>query len=396
MANEVINGTLDLEVPGAITPINSLTIDVQSFATIANELASHFIVTRDIGAAPPNGQIQFSVRGDGQVFARGIDLEVPGATTPINSLIIDVQSFATVANELASHFIIARDIGAAPPNGAINFSVRGDGRVFARGGISFPDSTVQTTASPPPHVVLGEAAAGGSVSVLRTAGNVGIAGLSQNTSGGGLIGLRSSGGQQGVVLSESAGKSGFIAVFGLAGQQAVQLSAIQGSPNNGAISVFDAAGAAANTAKAQMFVDENGRGTLVADVKHFRVPNPALADTDIVYACIEGPEAAAYIRGTAELVNGACTVALPDHFAGVIAERGMTVHVTPLSAESLGLAVVQKSPRSLVIQELHSGTGTYSFDWEVKGIRAGYEDYQVIRPQSERNLVDYQPEVSPL
>jgi hypothetical protein len=160
--------------------------------------------------------------------------------------------------------------------------------------------------------------------------------------------------------------------------------------------VTDTAGAAAGVAKASLLVDANGQGTLTADVKNFRVPNPALADTDIVYACIEGPEAAAYIRGTAELVNGACTVALPDHFAGVIAERGMTVHVTPLSAESLGLAVVQKSPRSLVIQELHNGTGTYSFDWEVKGVRAGYEDYRVIRPRSERNLADYQPTVSPL
>jgi len=157
--------------------------------------------------------------------------------------------------------------------------------------------------------------------------------------------------------------------------------------------VTDAAGAAAGTSKVQLAVNANGKGQVTADVKNFRVPNPAQADTDIVYACIEGPEAAAYVRGTAELINGACTIALPDHFATVIEQIGMTVHVTPLSAESLGLTVVEKSPKSLVVQELHQGAGTYSFDWEVKGIRKGYEDYQVIRPQSERSLAQHLPAV---
>jgi hypothetical protein len=77
----------------------------------------------------------------------------------------------------------------------------------------------------------------------------------------------------------------------------------------------------------------------------------------------------------------------------VIAEPGMTVHVTPLSVEFLGLAVVQKSQKSLVVQELHRGTGNYSFDCEVKGIRTGHEDYQVIRPQSDRHLAQHQPAV---
>jgi hypothetical protein len=72
-----------------------------------------------------------------------------------------------------------------------------------------------------------------------------------------------------------------------------------------------------------------------------------------------------------------CAMNTIDTFASVIADRGMTVHVTPLCAESLGPAVVQKSPKSLVVQELNQGTGNYSFDWEVKGIRARHEDYHV-------------------
>ena len=397
MANQVIDGTLDLEVPGANTPINALTVDVQSFGTIANLFASRFIVVRDIGAAPPNGQIKFSVRGDGQVFAGGgIDLKMPPANTPIYPLIIDVESFETIGNVFASYFILARDVDAAPPNGQIKFSVRGDGQVFARGGIGFPDGTVQTTASPPPHVVLGEAPGlGGFLSVLRTTGNVAIDVLTQNAGGGGTIGVGGAAGGPRVLLTESTENSGFMGVFGPSGQQAIQLSTVHGSPDNGVIGVTDLAGAAAGQAKVQLAVNANGQGQVIADLKNFRVPNPAQADTDIVYACIEGPEAAAYVRGTAKLVNGACTVALPDHFATVVAESGMTVHVTPLSAESLGLAVVEKTPKSLVVHEIQQGTGNYSFDWEVKATRKGYEDYQVIRPQSERSLTPYQPAVDP-
>jgi hypothetical protein len=66
-----------------------------------------------------------------------------------------------------------------------------------------------------------------------------------------------------------------------------------GNPDYGAIVVFDAAG----NPKAQMVVDVNGTGFVVADVKSFRVRHPDMSDSDIVYAAIEGPEAAAYVRG---------------------------------------------------------------------------------------------------
>jgi hypothetical protein len=33
-----------------------------------------------------------------------------------------------------------------------------------------------------------------------------------------------------------------------------------------------------------------------------------------------------------------------------------------------------------VVRELMKGKGNFSFDWEAKGVRKGYENYQVIRP----------------
>src|SRR5262249_41597207 len=148
--------------------------------------------------------------------------------------------------------------------------------------------------------------------------------------------------------------------------------------------VTDVAGASQGiTARAGMFVDENGLGVVMADVKSFRVPHPTQPDMDIVYACVEGPEVAVYVRGTAHLVNGEAVISLPDHFASVASPDGMTVQVTPLSADSQGLAVITKRLNGIEVKELHRGTGNYEFDWEVKGVRKGHEDYKVTRPRSE-------------
>jgi hypothetical protein len=121
--------------------------------------------------------------------------------------------------------------------------------------------------------------------------------------------------------------------------------------------------------------------TIIADVKNFRVPNPRDPKTEIVYACVEGPEAGAYVRGTAQLVDGRAVVELPDYLADVAVSEGMTVHVTPLSAESKGLAVVSRSVERFEVGELFGGTGTYAFDWRVTAVRRGFKDYQVLRPQ---------------
>jgi hypothetical protein len=145
----------------------------------------------------------------------------------------------------------------------------------------------------------------------------------------------------------------------------VPLSSVPGAPDNGAVFVTDVAGSATGiTAKAGMFVDGNGRGVVMADIKNFRVPHPSQPDTDIVYACVEGPEAAVYVRGTAHLVNGEAVISLPDHFGSVASPEGMTVQVTPLSADSLGLAIVTKRLSGIEVKELHRGTGNYEFDWE--------------------------------
>jgi len=50
-----------------------------------------------------------------------------------------------------------------------------------------------------------------------------------------------------------------------------------------------------------------------------------------------------------------------------------------LSAESEGIAVIEKTATGFKVKELRKGTGTYQFDWEAKGVRKGYENYEPVR-----------------
>ncbi|MEM8711398.1 MAG: hypothetical protein AAGG01_10635 [Planctomycetota bacterium] len=129
------------------------------------------------------------------------------------------------------------------------------------------------------------------------------------------------------------------------------------------------------------FNEVTDQSSVFATVKNFRETNPRNPETDIVYACVEGPEAAAYLRGTAMLVDGYARIDFPTHFFDVALSEGMTVHVTPHSVASRGMAVVERANTHIVVRELMNGSGTYEFDWEVKAVRRGFENYEVIRPK---------------
>ena len=134
---------------------------------------------------------------------------------------------------------------------------------------------------------------------------------------------------------------------------------------------------------AGMHVDRNtGKSRLFAQTKNFVEPHPLDPTKQIWYACIEGPEAAIYDRGTASLRDGEAFVAFNEHFR-LLASQKYTVVLTPLSGDSKGLAVVKKTRDGFYVKELLNGRGNYEFDWEVKAVRKGYEDYRPIRNRDE-------------
>jgi hypothetical protein len=166
---------------------------------------------------------------------------------------------------------------------------------------------------------------------------------------------------------------GLVRTFGPNGSLNTLLAYTASYPNHGAVAVADAAG---NT-QAGMGVDGGGYGVVFADIKNFRVPDPDDLTRDIWYGCIEGPELAMYVRGTAQLVNGRVRIELPDHFRKLADEQGMTVQLTPRSAESKGLAAVRVSLEGIEVAELLKGRGNYEFDWEVKAVRKEHRNFQV-------------------
>lgn len=191
------------------------------------------------------------------------------------------------------------------------------------------------------------------------------------------------------------GDDGIINVLGDNGLLNVTLGSFSPSfQSNGAVNVYNSS----NVAKAGIHVDAAGMGVVFGDLKPFVESNPAKPGTDIWYCSLEGPEAAAYVRGTASLVNGSVTIDLPDHFTTVASDEGLTVQVTSHSATSLGLAVVERSASRIVVREMANGTGSYSFDYHVTAVRERHKNWQVVRPSmevAERNRISTSKKLQP-
>lgn len=178
-----------------------------------------------------------------------------------------------------------------------------------------------------------------------------------------------------------ASGNGSLGLYGNNASTNVLLSASSGTggENRGYMAVADAT----STYQAGAYVDANSNGVLFADIKNFRMDHPTQKDKEIWYACVEGPEAAAYMRGTGQLVNGEAFIPFPEHFQLVINPTSLTIITTPGSADTYGLAVVEKKSDGFKVKELKGGTGTFSFDWEAKAVRKGFENYQAVRPKGE-------------
>ncbi len=210
--------------------------------------------------------------------------------------------------------------------------------------------------------------------------------LDRTSSGGGFLGITNQFGNNMVVQAFGRDDDGVGQIETYAASNLnTYIGRDASDPRHGHIAVFNTA--AAN--KAGMGVNGAGQGFIYGDVKNFKMDYPGRAGKEIWYASLEGPEAGAYERGTGTLVNGEGFIPFSEHFELVIVEKGMTVMLTPLSGESLGLAVIEKTKQGFKVKELHNGQGNYSFDWEVKGVRAGFERYEVIRDKT-----DFMPAIS--
>ncbi len=173
--------------------------------------------------------------------------------------------------------------------------------------------------------------------------------------------------------------SGYVGVFGPNQLLNAAMSNSGASPNHGWMGVYDDGG----NVSASMYVNSSNEGVIFADIKNFKMQDPDDNSKSIWYACLEGPEAGAYERGVGMLNSGETFIPYTDHFKKVINPSTVTIILTPQSIETYGLAVVEKRKDGFVVKELMHGKGNFNFDWEVKGVRIGYENYQVVRNNDE-------------
>lgn len=190
-----------------------------------------------------------------------------------------------------------------------------------------------------------------------------------------------SGGIRGSWQTNSTDDAGAFYLYGPNNSINIALSYSNNHKDRGGITIYDENG----IAKAGMQIrDLSGDGEIFADVKYFRMDYPEIPDKEIWYASLEGPEAAAYVRGTGSLINGEAFIVFPEHFRMVANTETMTVILTPLYWDTYGVAVTEKSKFGIRVKELKGGNGNFSFDWEVKCVRNGHENFEVVRKKTDR------------
>ena len=181
----------------------------------------------------------------------------------------------------------------------------------------------------------------------------------------GFIGVADEEGRSKIGAFIGSSGTGSLYTEGPNGNLNTYLTFLSGNPDNGYIGVYDAD----DNSQAGIYVDANGQGRIFADFVDNFVDNPEKSGEKIVYTMIQGPESATYLRGTSKMENGIASIEFPSHFSNQILSENITVLITPLSADSKGIAVIKKGTSGFAVKELLQGQGNYEFDWEVKGVR---------------------------
>ncbi len=123
------------------------------------------------------------------------------------------------------------------------------------------------------------------------------------------------------------------------------------------------------------------KGDIVAQgAKKFAIQHPCHPSKTLVHAAIEGPEAAVYYRGEAQLTHGRAVIRLPQYFEALTSAEGRTVMLT--NVDGFDRLAVQRQDgkqvangRFTVISE--NVSSSQSFTWEVKAARADIAPLEV-------------------
>jgi hypothetical protein len=112
----------------------------------------------------------------------------------------------------------------------------------------------------------------------------------------------------------------------------------------------------------------------VSGTKNFAIAHPLARESmRLVHASLEGPEAAVFYRGEAQLTDGAAVIELPLYFEALTRADQRTVQLTPIvddgdTASALGATRVRDG--HFRVRMITPGNPAQRFWWEVKAVRA--------------------------
>lgn len=117
---------------------------------------------------------------------------------------------------------------------------------------------------------------------------------------------------------------------------------------------------------------------VTANIKNFvEIVDTPDGERAVVYTAVESARVRTEVSGIAQLENGRAVVELPDRFGYVVNdEEPLVVQVTPYGGP--GLRVVERTTDHIVVEPV-DGRGNHEFAYTVKGVRKGYEEFEVVR-----------------
>jgi hypothetical protein len=121
-------------------------------------------------------------------------------------------------------------------------------------------------------------------------------------------------------------------------------------------------------------------GSFAATTKSFVIDHPTKPNMQLRYGSLESPYHGVRLTGEATLVNGTCTVKLPDYLHGLCKQEGSQVQITNIRhgkviwVEEVN---VDKDEFTVKCDVKKTDKKDYSFYWSFTGIRKDVEDMVV-------------------
>jgi hypothetical protein len=122
-------------------------------------------------------------------------------------------------------------------------------------------------------------------------------------------------------------------------------------------------------------------------IKGFRIDHPVEpASQDLAHATLEGPEAAVFYRGEAQLSASRATIHLPAYFEKLTRKEKRTVLVTPKCQEDdepiSVLAASAVKDGAFTVRSADGKNASQAFYWEVKAVRADVAELEASTPKA--------------